>query len=236
MQESNALKDYGVHMIRQLLASGLGVHETTWSQILPTAGAMVANQAQVFGQVIDFYLSAEGAAHLPEINRLAKLNTGDADDVLLHYLLEGVRLNGTFGAYRRAAADTVVNDNGKPVRFDKGRNAFCSFLQIARDPAVYPDPHTVRLDRPVDSYIVYGIGSHACLGGEASRVALTAMLKTVGRLDNLRRAPGAQGETKKIPREGGFYAYMDAKESRYWPFPTTMKVCWDGDVVDRKKW
>lgn len=46
-QENNALKDYGVHMVRRLLDSGLGVSEVTWSQILPTAGAMVANQAQV---------------------------------------------------------------------------------------------------------------------------------------------------------------------------------------------
>ena len=46
-EENNALKDYGVHMIRQLLKSGLSVSEVTWSQIVPTAGAMVANQAQV---------------------------------------------------------------------------------------------------------------------------------------------------------------------------------------------
>lgn len=41
------LTDYGVHMVRRLLDSGLGASEIAWSQILPTAGAMVANQAQV---------------------------------------------------------------------------------------------------------------------------------------------------------------------------------------------
>lgn len=45
--ENNALTDYGVHMVRRLLDSGMGVSEATWSQIVPTAGAMVANQAQV---------------------------------------------------------------------------------------------------------------------------------------------------------------------------------------------
>lgn len=29
MEEHNALKDYGVHMVRHLLKGGLGVHETT---------------------------------------------------------------------------------------------------------------------------------------------------------------------------------------------------------------
>lgn len=46
-ENRNPLSDYGVHMVRRLLDSGLGVGEITWSQILPTAGAMVANQAQV---------------------------------------------------------------------------------------------------------------------------------------------------------------------------------------------
>ena len=46
-QHHSSLTDYGVHMVRRLLDSGLGTSEITWSQILPTAGAMVANQAQV---------------------------------------------------------------------------------------------------------------------------------------------------------------------------------------------
>jgi linoleate 10R-lipoxygenase len=47
MQNKHYLTDYGVHMVRQLLATGMTVEEVTYSQIMPTAGAMVANQAQV---------------------------------------------------------------------------------------------------------------------------------------------------------------------------------------------
>jgi hypothetical protein len=46
-EHQGALKDYGIHMIRELLAAGLTPYEVTWSQMFPTAGAMVANQAQV---------------------------------------------------------------------------------------------------------------------------------------------------------------------------------------------
>ena len=49
------LTDYGVHMVRRLLESGMGAEEVAWSQILPTACAMIPNQAQVvcyFGSVI----------------------------------------------------------------------------------------------------------------------------------------------------------------------------------------
>lgn len=46
-ENHNSLEEYGVHMIRRLLESGLDVNETTWSQVMPTAIAMVPNQAQV---------------------------------------------------------------------------------------------------------------------------------------------------------------------------------------------
>jgi linoleate 10R-lipoxygenase len=70
-----------------------------------------------------------------------------------------------------------------------------------------------------DSYIHAG-RPHACLGKEAGRVSITAMMKVVGRMDNLRRAPGPQGQLKKIPdREA--YIYMKPDHSSYWPFPTS---------------
>ena len=86
----------------------------------------------------------------------------------------------------------------------------------------------VDLTRPLDSYIHYGMGPHQCLG--LSQVAMTTMLKVVGKLDNLRRAPGPQGEVKKIIQEGGFAVYMTEAGESYWPFPASMKVRWDGEV------
>jgi linoleate 10R-lipoxygenase len=76
----------------------------------------------------------------------------------------------------------------------------------------------------MESYIHYGVGPHTCLGGEASKVALTAMLRVVGRLENLRRAPGAQGELKKIPKENGFYTYMREDQSSFYPFPMSKSL------------
>jgi len=45
-QDHTPLKNYGVHMVRRLLESNMGISEVTWSQILPTASHMVAKQAQ----------------------------------------------------------------------------------------------------------------------------------------------------------------------------------------------
>lgn len=77
------LSRYGTHMIEQLLKVGLSVDDLVWSQLLPSSGAMVANQAQLFAQCLDFYLSKENAPHLKEIHRLAKLDTEEADELIL---------------------------------------------------------------------------------------------------------------------------------------------------------
>jgi linoleate 8R-lipoxygenase/9,12-octadecadienoate 8-hydroperoxide 8R-isomerase len=79
----DVLTEYGVHMIQRLLETDLSPKEIVWTHVLPTAGGMVANQAQLFSQCLDYYLSEEGAVHLPEIRRLAHLNTPEADDLLV---------------------------------------------------------------------------------------------------------------------------------------------------------
>lgn len=157
-----------------------------------------------FTQILDYYLG-EGILHLPEIQRLSRTDTPETDVKLLHYAMEGIRLNGTFGSYRRSEVNHQFDDNGKQVNVKPGDKVFCSFVGAARDPSVFPDPDQVRIDRPMESYIHYGLGDHTCLGKEASMVALTAMLRTVGKLEGIRRAPGAQGQLKKVPRPGGFY-------------------------------
>ena len=159
--------------------------------------------------------------HLPEINNWAKIEGAEADDKLLHYAMEGIRLNGSFGSYRQSTVSTTMDDGGRPVNVKPGDKVFCNFVGANREAQSFHEPDTVRIDRPVDTYIQYGFGPDAFLGQEASRVALTAMLRVVGRLANLRRAPGPQGQLKKIPRPGGSHVYMRADHGSYFPFPTS---------------
>lgn len=132
-----------------------------------------------------------------------------------------------------------IDDGGRKVSVKPGDKIFVSFVSMlliprtppssltgsqvgaARNPDVFPSPDEVKTDRPLNSYIHYGEGPHACLGKDASRVSITAMMKVVGSLDNLRRAPGPQGQLKKIPRPGGFYIFMRADHGSYWPFPVS---------------
>jgi|SRR5436190_15776863 len=103
------------------------------------------------------------------------------------------------------------------------------------DRDAFSEPDKVDLNRNLDSYIHFGLGPHKCLGHAISKLALGTMLKTIGKLDNLRRAPGPQGELKKIHAPGGITLYMTADQSSYFPFPSTMKIQWDGELPSMRE-
>lgn len=225
----NALREYGTGALRRLQEAGLSASEITWSQIIPLVVGMVPNQGQVFTQIIEYYTSPEGKKHLVEINRLAKQDSTANDEVLYRYCLEAIRINGTFGAYREAQTPMTVQDSGKTIDIKAGEKVFASFVQANHDPSVYPEPNEVKLDRPIDSYINHGQGPNTGFGREITKIALVAMLRVVGRLENLRRAPGAQGQLKKILQEGGYYVYLRQDGTSYFPFPMSLKLHWDGE-------
>ena len=83
LHHHTSVSKYGTHMIEQLLKIGYSKEDLVWTQLQPSSRAMVANQAQLFAQCLDYYLSDEGAPHLKEIHRLAKLDTDEADELIL---------------------------------------------------------------------------------------------------------------------------------------------------------
>ena len=149
--------------------------------------------------------------------------------------MEGSRIRATVGLYRHVEAETTIQDGERAVVVKAGEEVLCDLVTACQDPKGFPDPEKVILDRPLESYIHFGGGPHMCLGYGVSKLALTTMLKTVGRLDNLRRAPGAQGQIKKVAGPGGITMYMTADQSSLFPFPTTMKVRWDGELPPTKE-
>ncbi|KAJ5908809.1 Psi-producing oxygenase A [Penicillium taxi] len=224
----NALKNYGVHMIQRLLDSGLPPKEIAWTNIVPSACSMVANQSQLFSQCLDFYLDTDNAIHLAEIQRLSKEHTHEADELLLRYFMEGVRIRSSVALPREVAKPTVIEDNGKRVSLEVGQQVLVNLVGASHDASAFPDPEKVRLDRDLGSYIHFGFGPHQCLGMEVCQIALPTMLRIVGQLENLRRAPGSQGQLKKQTGSAGLTMYMNAEQSVLSPYPLTMKIQWDG--------
>lgn len=176
-------------------------------------------------------------------------------------MLEGSRLRGTVALYRDVVADQTVSDYApckwnphggvdpiladpqpRNVELEAGTRIVLDLTTASHDPAAFPEPETVKLDRPLESYIHYGFGPHHCLGLEMSRVVLTGIFKGIVRLPGLKRVDGPRGEMKCFPakrwsgqagRAGdkdwtGLKVYMTPDEKSYWPMPTTMRVRYEG--------
>ncbi|KAK8200504.1 heme peroxidase [Phyllosticta capitalensis] len=243
--KTNPLHSYGTHLIQRLLAANpdMSVHDLVWGHIMGTAGGMAPNQGQLFAQTLEFFLhTPEGRRHLPTMRQLAAAPDDDDDafDTLMHYLLEGSRLGGETGVFRYATRDVQLVDGSRTLSLKKGDRLMVHLRAVSRDASVFPDPDAVRLDRPLESYIHLGAGPHRCLGLPMTRVALTALLKTVLREcgNGLRPAAGLQGVVRKVEQvldptgklerpEVRYHKYLTEMNDSFFPFPTAMKINWD---------
>lgn len=182
-------------------------------------------------------------------------------------MLEGVRLRRVVAVARGVVKDQVIRDfspsqpnpadprglnplhNANPggssttYKLKAGTPLLLNLTTANHDGTVFPEPETIRLDRPIKNYIHFGWGPHLCLGQEMSIVGLAAVFKKIVGLKNLRRAPGARGQIKSFPTVfwngqvgsernpdagwTGLRTYLTADESSFWPIPSTLKVQWD---------
>jgi linoleate 8R-lipoxygenase / 9,12-octadecadienoate 8-hydroperoxide 8R-isomerase len=231
--KKSSLPIYGAHMVKMLLQGGYDIKELVWTHILPTAGGMVANQGQLLSQTLDFYLREENHHHWSEIVRLAKLDTIEADEKLARYFMEGARIRASVAVWREASASATVCDSTLQV-FRPGDRCLVNLTKAGHDPKIFPMPFEVRLDRPMDAYMHFGFGPHACIGKDLSKIGLTTMLKCIAKLPGLKRMKGEMGQLREIPAPHGFEIYLTEDGGSYWPFPATMRCVW-GEEVDEEK-
>ncbi|MFG1891133.1 cytochrome P450 [Micromonospora sp. NPDC049051] len=76
---------------------------------------------------------------------------------------------------RTARADADVG--GCPVA--AGERILIPWVAANHDPAVFPDPEQVRLDRDAARHLSFGIGSHRCAGAHLARLMFQEMITQV---------------------------------------------------------
>ena len=252
-KESSPLNHYGHAMIERLLAQHKPVHELVWGHVLGTAGGMVPNQGQQFAALLDFYLhTAEGQKHWPDIVRLAQKDPNGTDphneEKMLRYMMEGSRLSCPSAVTRTVTPESIElkteymdnppNLTDTSTTLSEGERIFVNLYTASRDPHHYIDPNAVSLERDLDrDYVCFGWGRHQCMGLPIIKTSLTAMLRVVASLPNLRAADGPQGEIKTVPAGLGqapgtakhYKKYLMNRYDKYWPFPYGLKVVWDDD-------
>lgn len=246
-REPSKLNRYGLDMIKRLVDGGMSSKKLVWGQIIGVAGGMVPNQGQLFSQLMDYFFT-EAPEYWPAIADLAREDTEEADQKLMKYMLEGSRLSCGSAVARWVNEDVSIQDGKQVKHLKKGEKLFMNMYTASHDAEGFECPSEFRLDRPVESYIQFGVGPHQCLGLPMATTALTAVLKVVARLPQLRPAIGPQGHVKKVPSPiTGYSSYLTEAWDGYLPFPcckslkvlscpkvvlipkTALKVNWDDE-------
>jgi cytochrome P450 len=89
---------------------------------------------------------------------------------------------------------------GTPVA--AGQRLGLCYGRANRDPAVFADPDTIRLDRKPNPHLAFGSGPHACLGNAharlVARLLLTELAARATRIDILDAVPNPEQEPHDV--------------------------------------
>lgn len=114
--------------------------------------------------------------------------------------------------YRRAIHDTVVAQSTlRRVKIKEGQMVFAATLSAMFDSLEIDKPNEFRTDRPWDNYIIWGYGTHTCVGGQINAAVIPAILTPLLKQKNLRRAPGTAGQidSNGTPHPEHFHVEFD---------------------------
>ncbi|WP_235734884.1 cytochrome P450/oxidoreductase, partial [Nocardioides alcanivorans] len=99
-----------------------------------------------------------------------------APDLLIDGTDEFLRRYGSVTAMARTAtADTEIG--GCPV--SAGERVLVPWFAANHDPAVFPSPEQVQLDRDASRHLTFGIGTHRCPGSHLARAMFQEMIQQV---------------------------------------------------------
>lgn len=121
----------------------------------------------------------------PEQERTALVRDPGRFPGALEELLRFIPFRKGVGIPRIALEDAEIEG----VRISAGDYVHVSYLAANRDPAVFPDPHTLDLERPVRPHMTFGWGGHHCLAAPLARAELeSAVTGLLTRFPGLRLA------------------------------------------------
>ncbi|MCC6315412.1 MAG: cytochrome P450 [Thermomicrobiales bacterium] len=136
-------------LISQLVVLLIGGHETT---------------SYAIGNAVRRLLQLDGAW------------TGLTDDELPVAIEELLRYDPPFqGLARLATEDCDIGG----ARIQHGQSVWCWIGGANHDPARFPDPDTLHLDRADNRHLTFGVGPHFCLGAALARLELRITLTTL---------------------------------------------------------
>lgn len=199
--------------------------------ILGMSAPVAGNITQQASLLIDLYLSEGYEQYKARIVELAHMDTPEALAELQGFVFEGMRHAGVVpGVPHVANNDTAVQDGTRgAVQVKAGTTIIAATSKASMDPAAFPEPEKLNPHRPFADYALLGDGIHVGFDSKLVGPSLTATLKEVFKLKNIRRAPGRLGRFAMIKQQVAgvdvrMYLDSHARES---PVPTTLTIEYD---------
>lgn len=195
------------------------------------AAPVAGNITQQASLLIDLYLSPGYEKYKERIIELAHLETSAAERELQGFVYEGMRHAGVVpGVPRVVSKDVTFIDGARgPLELKSGQTVLIATSKAAMDPVAFPNPEIIDPHRDFKSYSLLGHGLHFCFGARIVGYSLSATLREVFKLKNIRRAPGKRGVFSYVEHELAgvkmrMYVDQNASES---PIPTTLTLEYD---------
>ena len=89
-------------------------------------------------------------------------------------------ITGGGNGFGAALARTVLSDvEVSGQQMTKGDRAMLAWYAANRDPEVFDDPETVRLDRFPNRHAAFGLGIHRCVGSNIARLSFRGLLTEI---------------------------------------------------------
>ncbi|KAJ7327590.1 heme peroxidase [Mycena albidolilacea] len=214
--------------IQRLAAAGRSARVMV-ATIIGLAMMSSVNFAQGAVHVLDFYLDDERVQERQQIIALVQQNTADADNTLVGYIREGMRLNPQYcGLWRQCAVDASIPQGAglDPINVKAGDRVWGSFKNAHLNATDFPNPTQVDPTRPASAYATQnGTGFHVCPGVSLTELTMLEIVKAVFGLKNVRRAPGDAGLL------AGFTQLVNETETKVYITPYGTTSAWPGSMT-----
>ncbi|KAK2798076.1 hypothetical protein FQN51_007895 [Onygenales sp. PD_10] len=219
---NRTLRMFGRDCLIELLANGKSVEEVAGLMVFTALGGIGA-AISTLAEVLEFMIAVpENEEHLDTFRTLTQESTDRADNDLRRLVLEMQRLTAGHVTMRVATEHGKFGDQS----YQPGDQIIAYFAAACKDPEVYPDPLTIKLDRPLESYIAFSDGPHQCFGRELALTYLVNFLKRVAVLKNIRPALGEMGTLKRFVRNGIPY-YLTEDWANFTGYASTWQLQFD---------
>ena len=108
----------------------------------------------------------------------------DDEVAFRHLCFDVLRFDGMASVMRRYSR-TDIDIAG--VRIPQGYQVFVATGSAMFDEAAWPEPNSIKTDRPLDRYLHFGDGMHRCFGEYINRIQVPLIVGSVVRLPNVRK-------------------------------------------------